>query len=234
MNEWPHCCGVILFLTFSLVCLIHDTFRYFSLNKKINDRWYWSGHVFRDVQLKLVKGLVHSKKWKLSSVVHRHVVPILHDFFFLWNMKEDILRNVCVVFVRTVEVSDHPVWLSTLFKISSLVFFRYKEMYAGLEWHEGEQENLNLWVIYHSLSWSSYTIKSRITSVNFCIYIIYFFVCFAVCEVLHTNLDWIAWNVYMMYMQVHVHTDVYIRSAERVCIYACVFMYVYILYVYIL
>ncbi len=74
-----------------------------------------------------------------------HVVPNLHDFFILllWIMKIDILRNVCCS-VCTVKVNDHQIWLPTLFKISYFLFFRYKEMYTSLEWHEGEYNDIIL------------------------------------------------------------------------------------------
>ncbi len=47
-----------------------------------------------------VKGIVYPEMNIWSKFTHPHVITNLYDFFFLWNTKEDILRNVSTVFVQ--------------------------------------------------------------------------------------------------------------------------------------
>ncbi len=40
-----------------------------------------------------VKGIVHLEIKMQSSVTHPHVIPNSYHFLFLWNIKDDILKN---------------------------------------------------------------------------------------------------------------------------------------------
>lgn len=48
------------------------------------------------------RGIVYPKMNILSKCTHPHVITNLYDLlsFFLWNTKEDILRNISTVFVQ--------------------------------------------------------------------------------------------------------------------------------------